>query len=368
LRIETAGLAGCAVVLALLGSLAGCGGPQGPETPVPRSPAQVGSSEPLRLAEAASGFESPVALARRGGRLYVVEQAGRVVELRSRAVLLDLRARVRSGGEQGLLSVAFHPRRARLVAHYTDRRGDTRVMEYSLVSGGAVLRRQLLFVDQPYPNHNGGQLAFSPDGRLWLGLGDGGDAFDPQARAQDPDSRLGKLLRLDVDRPGVPRWEVVAHGLRNPWRFSFDRSTGDLYVADVGQDRWEEIDFVRDPGRERLNFGWDVFEGPDRLEDKRPTGDAPLVWPVTVYGHDQGCSVTGGHVYRGALLPAMRGRYLYGDYCSGRVWSLRMAGRRAVEVRRERVALPLLSSFGEDAKGELYLVSQRGTVHRLVGG
>lgn len=358
---------GVTAALALLG-LCSCGSPQGPSVPVPRSPAEVTSAERLALERVAGGFRSPVQLVGRGASLFVVEQPGRVLELRGRRVLLDLRRVVRSGGEQGLLSVAFHPRHPRLYAHYTDRRGDTRVVEYGVSAGRAIRRRELLFVDQPYPNHNGGQLAFGPDGRLWLGLGDGGDAFDPQARAQDPASRLGKLLRIDVDRPGHPRWQVAASGLRNPWRFSFDPPTGDLYLADVGQDRWEEIDVVTGRMPEPLNFGWDVWEGPQRLEDKEPSGEAPLVWPVTVYGHDQGCSVTGGLVYRGHSVPGMRGRYLYGDYCSGRIWSLRMVGGRAVQIRRERLEVPLLSSFGQDAEGELYLVSQRGGVYRLASG
>jgi len=307
-------------------------------------------------------------------RLYIVEQGGliRVLEqgrLRSQP-FLDVRRLITSGGEQGLLSVAFHPNYAknrRFYVNYTDLKGDTRVVEYESLAGGPELVRELLAVDQPYPNHNGGQLAFGPDGLLYLGLGDGGGAFDPEDRSQDLGTRLGKLLRLDVDRPDAD-WEVAAYGLRNPWRFSFDRDTGDLYIGDVGQDRWEEVDFVPRGTDGLLNFGWDVYEGEERLEDKELSGEGELVEPIAVYGHDVGCSITGGFVYRGGDLPGLRGRFLYGDYCSGTIWSLRVEGGKATDVRREPVGLPQLTSFGEDRDGELYLVAQTGSVFRLASG
>jgi glucose/arabinose dehydrogenase len=309
------------------------------------------------------------------GRLYVVEQAGRIllaVNGRLRAPLLDIRPLVQSGGEQGLLSVAFHPAYAknrRFYVDYTDKNGDTRVVEYRANRAGTAAlprtARQLLFVKQPYANHNGGQLAFGPDGRLYVGMGDGGSGGDPENRAQNLRDLLGKLLAIDPLRKGA-RWQIVGYGLRNPWRFSFDRANGDLYIADVGQGAWEEIDYLprRSPGLE--NFGWDVFEGRARFEDKAPNAAGRLVGPIEVYGHDQGCSVTGGFVYRGSRVSAARGRYFYGDYCSGNVWSLRVQGGRSTDVQREAFRIPNLSSFGEDARGELYATSLSGQVWRLV--
>ena len=325
-----------------------------------------------------SGLDAPVHVSAprsEPGRLYVVEQAGviRVVEngrLRAEP-FLDIRSSVLSGGEQGLLSVAFHPRFAenrRFYVNYTDRNGDTRVVEYRSNGRRALppSRRELLFVRQPYANHNGGQLAFGPDGYLYVGMGDGGSGGDPENRAQDLASRLGKLLRLNVDRAGAA-WQVAGYGLRNPWRFSFDRATGDLYIGDVGQGDWEEIDFLPrvSPGLE--NYGWDVFEGRHRFEEKELNPRGKLVEPVAEYDHSEGCSVTGGFVYRGKDIPALRGRYLYGDYCSGTVWSLRIAGGKATGIRREAIRVDELSSFGEDARGELYLVALGGTVYRLAG-
>lgn len=305
------------------------------------------------------------------GRLYVVEQAGvirAVVNGRLRAApFLDIRSLVRSGGEQGLLSVAFHPdyaRTRRFYVNYTDLRGDTRVVEYR--SDGtralAATRRELLRIAQPYANHNGGGIAFGPDGRLYVGMGDGGSGGDPEDRAQDLRSQLGKLLRLDVDRAGA-KSELVALGLRNPWRFSFDRATGDLWIGDVGQGDWEEIDVLRAGWSGVPNFGWDVWEGRARFEDK-PLGPGRLVQPVAVYSHGAGCSVTGGFVYRGKAVPALAGRYLYGDFCSGTIWSLAAKGGKAVP-RREPVSVADLVSFGEDAAGELYAVSHGGTVYRV---
>jgi glucose/arabinose dehydrogenase len=332
----------------------------------------------LRLDEVASGLDSPVHLAAapgEPGRLYVVEQPGRIRVVEGDRVLpepfLDIVGKVQSGGEQGLLSVAFHPEyeeNGLFYVNYTNLAGDTRVEEYRAGRGAAVREsRMLLAIDQPYANHNGGQIAFGPDGLLYVGMGDGGAGGDPEDRAQNLASRLGKLLRLDVDDPGAD-WELVAYGLRNPWRFSFDALTGDLWIADVGQQEIEEIDFV--PAAEvgeLLNFGWDVFEGSQVYEDKEPSPSGRLVEPISEYSHELGCSVTGGFVYRGSDLPAARGRYFYGDYCSGRIWSL---ARRGGEVtRRGHVfRVPQLSSFGEDADGELYLVSQAGTVYRLAAG
>ena len=329
----------------------------------------------LSLQRVAVGLEQPVHVTAPAGernRLYVVEKIGRIRVLENRRLrsdaFLDLRGRVSLGSEQGLLGLAFHPRYARnrrFYVNYTDPNGDTRVVEYR--SNGRVAlpttRRQLLFVNQPYSNHNGGQVAFGPDGRLYVGMGDGGSGGDPENRAQNPGTLLGKLLAIDVDRRGA-RPQVVAFGLRNPWRFSFDRRTGDLWIGDVGQNAWEEVDFVprRSAGLE--NFGWDVFEGRTRFENKRPSRGR-LIFPVAVYPLSGGhCAVTGGFVYRGNVVPAARSRYFYGDFCSGVVWSLRRVRGRA-QVRRESFSVSNLSSFGEDARGELYLVSMSGTIFRL---
>jgi glucose/arabinose dehydrogenase len=332
----------------------------------------------LSLVKVIDGLESPVHVSAprsEPGRLYVVEQAGRIVVVEQGRVVrtfLDIRSLVRSGGEQGLFAIAFHPNYAenrRFYIDYTDVNGDTRIVEYRSNGRRAILstRRQLLFVDQPYSNHNGGQVAFGPDGRLYIGMGDGGSGGDPENRAQNIGSRLGKLLTIDVDRRGA-RPQVDALGLRNPWRFSFDRANGDLYIGDVGQNAWEEIDYLPRARLSRLqNYGWDVFEGRARFEDKAPSrGD--LVAPIAVYANsEEGCSVTGGFVYRGSKVGAARGRYFYGDYCSGTIWSLKVVGGRARQLRREPFQVTNLTSFGEDARGELYLVAHGGTIYRLRG-
>jgi glucose/arabinose dehydrogenase len=350
----------------------------GETTQAPSVPTETSTDEsPLRLklTRVATGLDAPDDLASTPGepnRLYVVEQPGRIRVIENGRLspqpFLDITSAVQSGGEQGLLSVAFHPDYANnglFYVDYTDLDGDTRVVEFEARGGEAPARkRELLFVDQPYANHNGGQLAFGPDGRLYVGMGDGGSGGDPENRAQNLDERLGKLLSLDVDRRGSA-WRIEGYGLRNPWRFSFDRETGDLWIGDVGQGEWEEIDHTPqgEPGLE--NYGWDVFEGRHRYEDKDPNPRGRLVPPVAEYSHDDGCSVTGGFVYRGEGIPAARGRYFYGDYCSGNVWSLALRDGKATGIRRHRFRVDALSSFGEDAAGELYLVSLEGSVFRL---
>jgi glucose/arabinose dehydrogenase len=391
------------IVTVLLGSLAfatGCAGEEdgaGPATTEPETTVEqpATTSEPptttapettteaaapgdgrgLGLVEVAAGLDSPLHLTSapgEPGRLYVVEQVGRIRVLAGGrlvpAPFLDIQEKVVSGGEQGLLSVAFHPdydENRLFYANYTDTQGDTVVEEYRARGSAAPARvRELLHVDQPYSNHNGGQLVFGPDGLLYVGMGDGGAAGDPENRAQDLDDRLGKLLRLDVDREGAD-WELVAYGLRNPWRFSFDRETGDLWIGDVGQGDLEEIDFQPAGSRGLVNYGWDVFEGSQVFEDKEPNPAGRLVGPIVEYSHSEGRSVTGGFVYRGEDVPAASGRYFYGDYSSGFVWSLVERGGEATDVRRAPFEVPGLSSFGEDARGELYLVSLAGAVYRL---
>jgi glucose/arabinose dehydrogenase len=306
-------------------------------------------------------------------RVYAVEQSGRIVYFvsgRLRGTFIDLRSRITSGGEQGLLSVAFHPnykRNHRFYVDYTDTQGNTRVVEFRSRNGRGLLSsaRQLLFVRQPYANHNGGELQFDRAGYLYVGMGDGGSAGDPENRAQNPSQRLGKLLRINPLVKGA-RWQTVALGLRNPWRFSFDRANGDLYIGDVGQGNWEEIDYRAAGDIARLaNYGWSVFEGRARFTN-RALGPGELVGPVYVYSHaDNNCSVTGGYVYRGHAVTAAVGRYFFGDYCSDSVWSLRIENGRAVDVRREPFRVASLTSFGEDASGELYFATENGRIFKL---
>lgn len=330
----------------------------------------------LSLRPFLSGLHDPVYLAATKGQpntVYVVEQGGMIRvatggKLRAKP-FVDLTSRITSGGEQGLLSVAFHPNYAknhRLYVDYTDTRGDTRVVELRSRNGvAAKTGRQLLFVDQPYANHNGGQLQFGPDGWLYVGMGDGGSGGDPGNRAQNLGSRLGKLLRINVNT-GRPVVQVAGYGLRNPWRFSFDRRGGDLYIGDVGQNAWEEIDYTPLSSAGLENYGWRVYEGNHVYQQgQQPASPGKLVQPIAEYPHSQGCSVTGGYVYRGASVAAAQGRYFYGDYCSGRIWSLRVTGGRATELRQEGFRVANLTSFGEDARGELYAVSGSGTVYRL---
>jgi glucose/arabinose dehydrogenase len=222
----------------------------------------------------------------------------------------------------------------------------------------------LLFVRQPYANHNGGELQFDSKGLLYVGMGDGGSGGDPGNRAQRMSEKLGKLLRIDPLRRGAS-WQIVGLGLRNPWRFSFDRANGDLYIGDVGQGAWEEIDYrPRAQISTLANYGWHVYEGRTRYAST-PLGPGQLVMPVEVYSHDEGCSVTGGYVYRGKAVPAAAGRYFYGDYCSGNIWSLKVDGGRATDVRREPFQVRSLTSFGVDAAGELYLATGNGQIYEL---
>jgi glucose/arabinose dehydrogenase len=319
-------------------------------------------------------FEAPTyvaAPASEPGVVYVVEQAGRIQRVAGGRVstFFDIRDRVLAGGEQGLLSVAFHPDYAKtrlFYVDYTALNGNTVIAEYRAGAARPTQRRVLANFADPASNHNGGQLVFGPDGLLWWGNGDGGDAGDPRHNGQSVTGNFAKIKRLDVGARTV-RWSTWAIGLRNPWRFSFDRKNGDLYIADVGQNEWEEIDYVPH-GQSRLNFGWNHYEA------NAPYGGDALVpgWryvpPVHAYRHGaDGCSVTGGYVYRGAKVSGARGRYFFGDYCSGRVWSLRVVGGKATPVRREAFDVPSLSSFGEDARGELYLASLEGPVYRLAG-
>jgi len=335
----------------------------------------------VRLSQIPGSYSQPVYVtAPRGdtSRLFIVEKTGAIRIVKDGAVLqqpfLDISAQVSRGSEQGLLSMAFHPRYAsngRFYVNYTNAGGDTRVVRYR-VSGAdpdraaASSARVVLRVDQPYSNHNGGQLQFGPDGRLWVGMGDGGSGGDPQRRAQDPRSRLGKMLRVNVN-VSPARVSVYAKGLRNPWRFSFDRATGALWIGDVGQNAWEEIDYLR-PGRPAgANFGWNAYEGTHVYDAAVAArlNRSSLTWPVSQYSHSVGYSVTGGYVYRGTAVPSLRGFYVFADF-SGRVWAKRGPGANRYALPGADRQLGQIASFGEDARGELYVVSLAGSVFKIV--
>ena len=298
---------------------------------------------------------------------YVAEQRGVVWQVtadgKDRRVFIDIRDRVRSGGEMGLLGIAFDPdfpKRPYFYLSYTSKG------MYSVVSRVRVdLKREkalkdtekvILRVKQPYSNHNGGNIIFGPDGYLYLGLGDGGSAGDPLNHAQNLDTLLGSMLRIDVRDPEGPRVEVFAIGLRNPWRWSFDRKTGQLWAGDVGQDRWEEIDII-EKGK---NYGWRCYEG---FEPYNLRGCGPkerYTFPVHVYPlRDGNCSVIGGYVYRGKEIPELYGWYIFGDYCSGRIWALKLeGGRKRVKLLFDTEFM--ISSFGEDGEGNIYVIDHRG--------
>jgi glucose/arabinose dehydrogenase len=356
-------LAGALAVLAVAGSAAGVALASGQR------------SAPLSITRVARGFQQPVLVTgtkAEPARLYVVEQPGLIrvlVNGRLRATpFLDLRSEVEFGGEQGLLGLAFDPAYAknhRFYVNYTGKPdGATHVVAFRSdgTRGIPASARELLRVAQPYPNHNGGNIAFGRDGKLYVGMGDGGSGGDPENRAQNPSELLGKLLRLD---PAGGQPETVALGLRNPWRFSFDRANGDLYIGDVGQNAIEEVDYVPARTTGLLNFGWPLREGTATYKQAQQ-GPGRLVGPIAQYTHSGGgCTVVGGFVYRGVSVPAAVGRYFYGDYCSGVVWSLAVKNGTVSRVRVEPFKVSGLSSFGESPTGELYLVSLDGSIYRL---
>lgn len=322
----------------------------------------------IALVTVARGLDSPVDLvAVPGSRdLAVVEKTGRVLLLRDGRIqprpLLDLRGRVSQGSEQGLLSIAFDPAYARdrlAYVDYTDLAGDTHIGRLDTGSGRL---RTILLVHQPFANHNGGGLALGPDGQLYVGMGDGGSEGDPQGNGQNRASLLGKILWLDVRQP-KPRPHMYAYGLRNPWRLSFDRATDDLWIGDVGQDRFEEVDRLAAGTPPGANLGWNAYEARS-LYKRQPIDQGRLVWPVTFYSHALGCSISGGYVYRGSAVPALHGRYVYGDFCSGRIWSIDAHGGRPRLL--DLPALRGLDSFGQDSHGELYAVTLDGRVLRFV--
>lgn len=337
------------------------------------------------------GLENPLFLTHAddgSGRLFIVEQPGRIRVLERQKLLptpfLDITQQVLSGGERGLLGLAFHPdyrQNGRFFVNYTRKPdGATVLAEYRRATATSASHREriLLIVPQPYPNHNGGMVAFGPDGYLYIGLGDGGSKGDPDNRAQNPEDLLGKILRIDVDRGdpyGIPtdnsfakeggRPEIYALGLRNPWRFSFDVKTGNLWVADVGQYKWEEINLVARGG----NYGWRVMEGTHCFHPSSGCRTASFSLPLYEYFHDKGrCSITGGYLYRGNAISSLAGAYVYGDFCSGEIFALQNS-QKDQPLTEPRTILKTslhISSFGQDAAGELYVLDHTGGVYRLL--
>jgi glucose/arabinose dehydrogenase len=374
-------------------------GPPSASTP---SPTALAPFDPegleIDLELVADGFDSPLAAVPAGDgtdRLFVAERGGAIWAVgpdgRADEPFLDISERITSGGERGLLGLAFHPdfpEDPRFFVDYTDREGDTIVASYRVESADVEhadpeSEEVLLRIEQPYPNHNGGVLVFGPDRLLHVGLGDGGSGGDPHDNGQRPDTLLGKVLRIDVDAPsgdrpyGVPadnpfadgrggEPEILHTGLRNPWRMSFDRATGDLWIGDVGQNAWEEVDVAR-AGATGLNFGWARMEGFHCFPSGEGCARESLRLPVAEYGRDGGCTIVGGHVYRGSAQDALGGGYVFGDYCSGTIW--------VIDAARDEQQAPSvvaetgrnISSFGEDEAGELYVTDiSAGELLRVV--
>lgn len=401
--------------------LLGCGAPQGttaPATagptptergssaaPTSAAPSSAAPSEPasfdptavsLNIEVVVDDLTQPVDVAAprdRSGRVFVVEQPGRIRIVRDGTLIdepfLDIRERIASGGERGLLGLAFHPDfpdDPRFFVDYTDVNGDTVVAEYRLDevdpdAGDPRSERIVLQIDQPFPNHNGGAVVFGPDGMLYIAMGDGGSGGDPQGNGQRLDTLLGKVLRVDVDSIGsggaygIPddnpfvddadaRPEIWLTGLRNPWRMRFDEATGDLWIGDVGQGEWEEID--RAPaGVGGLNFGWNRMEGVDCFEPREGCDEAGLTLPVATYGHGLGCAVIGGVVIRDRDQPTLDGGYLFSDSCSGNVWLLDPAGSEPKEALLVTETDWSISSIGLDTDGTVLATGLGGQLLRI---
>jgi glucose/arabinose dehydrogenase len=384
------------------------------EAPVTPSLPPEPTAEPLARATAlpdpgayewqpvVSGLQSPTSLAHAGdgsGRIFVVEQGGVIRILQEGVILpgpfLDISSKVTAvGNEQGLLGLAFHPNFTQngfFYVNYTRRPdGATVIARYqtppvdpasaNLAPTDPATEKQLLVIPQPYANHNGGAVEFGPDGYLYLALGDGGAAGDPHDNGQNTDSLLGKILRIDVDggdpyaippdnpfANGGGASEVWAYGLRNPWRITFDRQTNEVYIADVGQNQWEEINHLPANASGELNFGWNIFEGSHPYSGGDPPAGVTLIAPVAEYSHAEGgCSVTGGVVVRDVNLPAWQGVYLYGDYCTGNVWGLLSDGQGGWTSGLLYSNVGRITSFGEDEAGQVYLLDRMGIIYRLV--
>jgi glucose/arabinose dehydrogenase len=368
-------MAGITAATALLAAAVACG--DGMTATLP-------TSDDIVLTEVAADLERPVQLIGVDGdsRLFIVEQRGRIRVLADGQVrpepYLDISDLVSGGNEQGLLGLALHPdfqANGYAFVNYTNGAGDTRVVRYTQSADGSSLDpttlKEILFVEQPFGNHNAGQLLFGPDGMLYVPLGDGGSGGDPQGNGQNLDTLLGKILRIDVDggdpyaipadnpfASGGGRPEIWAYGVRNPWRNDIDVASGFIYVADVGQNEWEEVS-VAPLDEAAVNYGWNTVEGPECFRDSGcdHTGlRDPIVW----YSHGDGCSITGGHVYRGAALAGLQGTYFYSDYCSGWLRSFRYDSAQNTAIEQREWSIPDLGSvysFGRDAEGELYILA-----------
>lgn len=343
--------------------------------------------------EIASGFSRPLGMTTYFDetlKIYVLEQGGLIRVIDDGIVLdnpfLDISGKISTrGSEQGLLGMALDPKYSTngiFYLNYTDRAGDTVIAKYmanqDLKSAIVNTEKIILTYKQPYSNHNGGNLAFGPDGFLYVGLGDGGSGGDPEQRAQNPDTLLGKMLRIAVqdqemyaipsDNPfqnGDGRSEIWAIGLRNPWRYSFDRLTGDLWIADVGQGNWEEINFTPAGSNQLLNYGWHFREGTHEFRGTPPNPEE-LIDPIYEYDHSMGCSVTGGYVYRGEILDDWFGVYFFGDFCNGNIWGILPDGQDNWKAQLLFETGLNISSFGEDVFGELYMIAHNGTVYQLL--
>lgn len=341
-----------------------------------------------------SGLDQAVDIQNAGdgtGRLFIVQKPGSILILQNNQLIsqpfLDIVSEVKSRGvEQGLLGLAFHPHYAQngiFFVDYIDLNGNSVVARFHTSTddpnrADLASEVDIFHINQPYANHNGGGLAFGPDGYLYIGSGDGGSEGDPNRTGQNLQTQLGKLLRINVDtgdtagippdnpfigREGLP--EIWAYGLRNPWRFSFDQLTGNLYIGDVGQDAWEEVDFVPAGSKGGMNFGWSYYEGTHPYQDQ-PPADATFTMPVTEYPHTNGCAVTGGYVYRGTALPEWQGIYLFGDYCSGIIWGLIQTSQGIWQSKILFTTSARITTFGVDEAGEIYLSDYAtGTILRL---
>ncbi|HET7472050.1 MAG TPA: PQQ-dependent sugar dehydrogenase [Candidatus Limnocylindrales bacterium] len=369
----------------------------GPSGPASSAPPPVGAFDPanvaVKLEPFVDGLDEPLAIANAGdgsGRLFVAQQGGAIRIIDDGRLIekpfVDLAAEISSGGERGLLGIAFHPdypTDPRVFVDYTDRDGNTVVSSLTVDPANPdrldpATEVPILHVEQPFPNHNGGALAFTPDGFLLISLGDGGSGGDPLGNGQSDTTLLGKILRIDIRKPtpGKPyaipadnpfadgadgrRPEIWLTGLRNPWRISFDRATGDLWIGDVGQGDWEEIDVQRAGAPGGTNYGWNRMEGRHCFSPSEGCALPGLTLPVTDYGHDQGCTVIGGYVERATTPSALTGGYLFGDYCSGRLWAIDPAN----DTPRDPVVVGeshrQLSAFGEDESGALYAADISG--------
>jgi glucose/arabinose dehydrogenase len=348
--------------------------------------AVAASAQNVAVRQLAGGLDQPLGVTHAGdSRLFVIQQRGTIVIWNGTRILpapfLDIRSLVSCCGERGLLGLAFHPQYRQnglFFVYYTATSGDITIARYRVSSdpdradaaSGSVI---LTVAHRQFSNHNGGQLQFGPDGYLYAGTGDGGSGGDPSNNAQSTTTLLGKILRIDVNAPpyAVPssnpfRNEIWAYGLRNPWRFSFDRATGDLWIGDVGQNQYEEIDLQRATSIGGENYGWRRMEGLHCFNPSTGCADSSLVPPVLEYSHADGsCSVTGGYRYRGAFA-RMKGAYFYGDYCTGVIWGATENANRTWNATKLLTTTFRITSFGEDVNGELYVVDQNGAIYQII--